>query len=218
MTRSACLAAAVLLTAACDSSRSPTEPSFVAAAAANPAPRVVRTSGGPPFFTIAGNGAFVPHDGEWAALPFVRDPECPQAIASANLLSLDFAAFGCALTVEGFDRWENGPAVDPAPRQTHYSADGPVPIAFVRWSELQVAIADDVLTMAELLALPSLMWADADVYRETDIYGVSGPLGPGRGMYKITARGALRETGAAFRLHVNEVLGELQVVEIRFDG
>ena len=218
MIRPACLAVAVLLATACADSELLTEPSHAPATDGSSAAEALRTSDGPPFFTIAGNGAFVPHDGEWAALPFVRDPECSQAMASANLLSLDFSAFGCPLTVEGFDRWQNGPTVDPAPRQTHYSADGPVPIAFVRWSELEPAIADGVLTMEELLALPSLMWGDADRYRETDIYGVSGPLGPGRGMYKITASGALRNGGTAFRLHVNEVLGELQVVDIRLGG
>jgi hypothetical protein len=35
-------------------------------------------------------------------------------------------------------------------------------------------------------------------------------------MYKISARGVLSD-GRSFRLHVNEVLGELRVVEIEFD-
>lgn len=210
MSRLILAAAAAALLAACTDT-DPTGPSTRAPHGAD----AVKTTGGPPFFTIAGNGAFLPHDGVWAALPFVRDPACPQAAASPNLLSLDFSAFACPLTVQGFERWENGPATDPAPRQTHYTGSA-VPIAFVRWSELAPAAADGVLTMAELTALPSLVWGTAESYRETDIYGISGPLGPGRGMYKITARGTL-PGGGTFRLHVNEVLGELQVVDVRFD-
>ena len=77
------------------------------------------------------------------------------------------------------------------------------------------ATADGVLTLPELLALPSAVIGTANQYTETDIFGISGPLGAGRGMYKITARGTL-PNGHAFSLHVNEVLGELRVVEIKF--
>lgn len=173
------------------------------------------THDGPPFYAISGNGGFIPHDGTWAAIPFVRPMSCPGA-ATSNLIMLDFGALGCGqLTVEGFDRWQNGPGIDPAPRQTQYLGKGAVPIVFVRWNELQGVIGDGELLLAELLGLPSAIVGTATFYKETDIYGVSGPLGPGRGMYKISARGTL-PGGGTFRLHVNEVLGELRVVDIRF--
>jgi hypothetical protein len=89
-----------------------------------------------------------------------------------------------------------------------------VPIVFVAWPEVQAAVAGG-LTLTELLALPSAMIGHADFYKETDIFGISGPLGAGRGMYKINASGTL-EDSRSFVLHVNEVLGELRVVRIEF--
>jgi hypothetical protein len=168
-------------------------------------------SPGPPFWSISANGGFIPNDGEWAAIPFLRELSCVPP-AQDLLVLAGPAAFGCTLTIEGHEHWENGPGVDPAPRQTVYRGLGAVPIVFVEWSEVQGATAGG-LTLPELLALPSAVIGQADRYHETDVYGVSGPLGPGRGMYKIMARGTL-EGGGSFSLQVNEVLGELQTVRI----
>jgi hypothetical protein len=178
--------------------------------------QVPEDSPGPPYWTILANGGFVPTDGEWAALPFLRDYTVPGCIPSGQDLSVIVGplAFGCPLTVEGHEHWQNGPGIDPAPRQTKFIGLGAVPIVFVELDELETTLAGG-LTLAELLALPSAIVGHADRYNETDILGVSGPLGPGRGMYKIQARGELTD-GRAFTLHVNEVLGELQKVRIYF--
>jgi len=168
---------------------------------------------GPPFYAISGNGGFLPHTDTWVAIPFERRLECVPA--GANLLIIDVPrAFGCTLTVSGHAHWETGPGIDIAPRQTQLSGNA-VPIVFASWAEVQAATADGVLTLPELLALQSARIGTASQYTETDIFGISGPLGAGRGMYKISARGAL-SNGGRFSLHVNEVLGELRVVEITF--
>jgi hypothetical protein len=170
-------------------------------------------SPGPPYYAISANGGFIPQDGEWAAIPFLRELACIPA--DQDLLAFPvFAAFACPLTVQGHERWQNAPGVDLAPRQTQFMGTGAVPIVFVRWSEVQAALAGG-LGFAELLALPSAIVGTADFYKETDILGISGPQGAGRGSYKINARGTL-EDARPFSLHVNEVLGELRVVRITF--
>jgi hypothetical protein len=172
-------------------------------------------SPGAPFYAISGNGGFIPTDGSWAAVVFHRNLSCVPA--SANLLALAIPfAFGCTLMVSGHEHWENGPGIDPAPRQTTARGLGAVPIVFARWSEVQGAVSDNVLTLPELLALPSAIVGSATTYNETDIFGISGPLGAGRGMYKISARGTLPGNGT-FRLMVNEVLGEQKVVQIELN-
>jgi len=168
---------------------------------------------GPPFYAASGNGGFLPHTDMWVAIPFERSLACVPS--AANLLTIDVpGAFGCAMTVSGHAHWETGPGIDLAPRQSDLSGTA-VPIVFAKWSEVQAAIGDGKLTLPELLALPSAIVGTASQYVETDIFGISGPLGAGRGMYKITASGSL-VGGGSFRLHVNEVLGDLRVVEIKF--
>lgn len=110
----------------------------------------------------------MPHTDQWAAIVFYREPDCVRE--SFNLL--DFfdapAAFGCPLTVEGFQIWKNTPApVDPAPIHSRWRCLGDVPVSLVHWPELEAAIADDVLTMPELKALPSLQEGSASIYQET---------------------------------------------------
>ena len=175
--------------------------------------RVPEDSPGPPFYAITGNGGFIPHDTQWGAIPFVRSLGCVPSGQNLMVPAIP-AAFGCSLTVEGHEHWETGPGIDIAPRQTQFMGLGAVPIVFARWAELQPATAGG-LTLAELRALPSALEGTADFYKETDILGISGPLGAGRGAYKISARGRL-DDGRSFRLHVDEVLGELRVVEIEF--
>jgi hypothetical protein len=210
--------AAAAVISACSDASIPTEPqipSTLSPAQSTVVSAIPDNDPGPPFYAITGNGGFVPHTSDWAAIPFHRSLACVPA--GANLLTLSVpAAFGCQLTVHGHAHWENGPGIDLAPRQTRLSGSA-VPIVFVRWSQLSAAIGDGTLTLPELLALPSSIVGTASHYSETAIYGISGPLGPGRGMYKITASGSLSD-GRSFRLHVNEVLGELRVVQISFGG
>ena len=111
---------------------------------------------GPPFYARIEAG-FVIQDGTTAAIPFYRNPTCVRS--NFNLLNLFDAprAFGCALTVEGFDIWQNGPPpVDSTPIQSETRGLGAVPIWFVSWSELAGAMSVHVLTIGELRALPSL--------------------------------------------------------------
>ena len=214
--RSLTLAAGVLALAACQE-EPPLEPEAGAAAYSQFGPSILLKtpdqSPGPPYYTTSGNGGFIPHDGEWAAIMFLRELGCVPA--DQDLLAFPvLAAFGCALTVQGHEHWQNGPGIDLAPRQTQYIGLGAVPIVFARLSEVQAA-AGNGLELSELLALPSAILGTADFYKETDIFGISGPHGAGKGSYKITARGTLAD-GRSFRLHVNEVLGELRVVQIDF--
>jgi hypothetical protein len=201
---------AAALLAACSETADVAAPGIVAP----PHFDVVFESAGPPFYAVSGNGGFIPHTETWAALPFQRRLSCVPA--EANLLESDFSAFGCQATVQGHEHWENGPPVDPAPRQTVFRGLGAVPVIFAPWPDLQAAIADEELTLTELLQLPQVRIGSAHTYQETDILGISGPLGAGRGMYKINARGTLL-SGGSFRLHVNEVLGEQRVVQITFE-
>ena len=211
------LAGAATIVSACSDASVANAPKSLAAPTSRLGTVVTTVPGdddpGPPFYAISGNGGFLPHTDAWVAIPFDRTLGCVPA--GANLLTIDVpAAFGCPLTVSGHAHWETGPGIDLAPRQSQLSGSA-VPIVFAAWSAVQAATADGVLTLPELLALPSAVIGTATQYTETDIFGISGPLGAGRGMYKITARGTL-SNGHSFSVHVNEVLGELRVVEIKF--
>ena len=95
-------------------------------------------------------------------------PDCVPA--DFNLLNFfDIPrAFGCPLNVKGVVIWQNGPPpIDPAPIQQIIQGTGAVHIWFVRWAELQAGIADGVLTMPELRAMPSLRMGLASFYHET---------------------------------------------------
>jgi hypothetical protein len=96
------------------------------------------------------------HTDEWAVIPFYRDPSCVPG--DFNLLGfIDIPrAFGCPLTVTGFEVWKNGLPIDQAPLVAKTYALGNVPVWFVAWPELDAAIADQVLTISELARLSGL--------------------------------------------------------------
>jgi hypothetical protein len=122
---------------------------------------------GPPYYARIRQG-FVVHTNEWAAIVFYRQPSCVPP--NFNLLNLfnPPAAFGCALTVEGFLLLDQvPPPPGTPPKQSKSFGLGAVPVAFVSWAELQAAMADGVLTIVELGALPSLRIATATFFRET---------------------------------------------------
>lgn len=81
---------------------------------------------------------------------------------------------------------------------------GAVPSWFVSWAELQAAIADDVLTVPELLALPSLRIGSAGFYKQTQQPGPERPQGAGNGKIQIVARGILMN-GQSFQFQVREM-------------
>ncbi len=155
---------------------------------------------------------YVIQDGTWAAIVFYRQPECvPQDF---NLLQFfdPPRVFSCPLTIRGFEIWKNSPTADLGPIQTQSRGLGAVPIWFVKWSELQTAIADGTLTVPELWTMPSLRIGSASFYQE----GLR-PLGSAQqSSLEIVAHGLL-SNGTAFQFHVaaaNE--GQVLSVKISF--
>lgn len=108
----------------------------------------------------------VQHDDEWAVTWFYRPPSCVPA--DFNLLNfVDFGASACTPpTTTGFEIWSQ-PGVDVVPKVWHLTGLGAVPVWFVSWPELQAAMADGVLTIGELEALPSLRRGTADAFKLT---------------------------------------------------
>jgi hypothetical protein len=159
---------------------------------------------GPPFYTVLERG-FYPHTDEWAAVTFIRDPACVPT--DFNLLDLfDVpAAFGCALTVSGHLIYKDGPPpASRAPIAVQLQGLGAVPIWFVRWSELQAGLADDALTVSELLSMPSLLIGTASFFKETEHPGTDRPQGVLNGKIEITARGTLTD-GRSFFFQMREM-------------
>ncbi len=150
----------------------------------------------------------IPHNEEWAAIVFYREPSCVRA--DFNLLDVADvpAAFGCPLTVAGFEIWENGPPpIDAAPLFTNLRGLGHVPVWFVSWPDLQVQIADGVLTIAELESMDSLQRGDATFFAER-----LHPLVN----YNVVAHGLL-EDGRSFNLEATSTsIARLTSVNIRF--
>jgi hypothetical protein len=163
--------------------------------------RVPADTPGPPVYTRTdlSDGSFAFHTDEWAAVVFYRAPDCvPDGF---NLLAFyDLPdAFACSLTISGFELWDNGPGIDLAPQHT-VSHGAAVPIWFVPWPALEVAIGDNVLTMPELESLGPLKGI------ATTFHEVLHPLGgPAKVPHlKITAQGLLLG-GEAFQYHFNSV-------------
>jgi len=160
----------------------------------------------------------VHHDENWAAITFYRNP----ATVPADFNLLDFFdpqldvmsdEAKASLTVEGFEIWRNGPwAGDPSPIQVVSHGLGAVPIWFVKWDELQDAIADRNLTMDELGSLASLQKGFAVYFKET--------LHPSnfaqQTKTQIVARGTL-EGGGSFFFQVEETHNQLKHVKIQFN-
>ena len=159
---------------------------------------------GPPFYASL-ERAFIPHTDEWAAITFLRQPGCvPDDFNLLDLFDVP-AAFGCPLTVQGHVIYKNAPPpVDSAPIHVNLHGLGAVPIWFVSWPEMQVALADDVLTVPEILSLPSLQMGLASFFKETQHPGNERPQGPGNGKIEITAHGTLAD-GRTFQFQVREM-------------
>jgi hypothetical protein len=168
----------------------------------------LETSGRPqppglPFYARLQRGFEPIHSAEWAALVFYRQPLCVPS--GFNLL--DFfdipAAFGCPVTVEGFEIFKE-PLPAP-PIQVKLQGLGAVPVWFVRWSDLQAAISDDVLTVGELQGLDSLVIGTATSFREV--------LHPAETLV-ITATGVLAD-GDQFSLEVTYAGGDTVAAHVR---
>jgi hypothetical protein len=152
---------------------------------------------GPPFYARLEPG-FVIQDGNTVAIPFYRLPSCvPPSFNLLNFFDIP-GAFFCGLTVQGFDIWRNGPPpADLGPTHSEMRGLGAVPILFLSSSDLTAAKADGILTIGELMGLPSLRVGEADFYRET-----LHPEGVAQVPTKtIVALGRLAG-GGAFQIHV----------------
>lgn len=155
---------------------------------------------GPPFYArverMAVHTEIVPHDGDNAAVVFYRSPACvPDGFNLMDLFDPP-AAFGCSLTIEGFELWRNGPPpVDMVPMYAKFEGLGAVPVWFVSWSALQDQVADGELTVRDLRAMPSLKMGTALLYRE-NLFPTDGAEHPKLG---IRAFGLL-DDGRSFEL------------------
>ncbi len=157
---------------------------------------------------------FILHDEKWTAIPFYRGPDCVPP--DFNLIDgADFTpdpdyglrVFGCPLTVAGFEVW---PVYDPAttaPLSTVLM--GPVqPYPFVAVylvnnDELLAAVADGLLTIGELEALPSLKIGHATFFQEINGSGHLTEDGQYTSLhYELTASGTLAEDASkTFSVH-----------------
>ena len=180
------------------------------------AERIPQTSNDLPFYARFERG-LIHTDGEWAAIAFYRPPACVRS----DFNMLDFfdvpAAFGCNATPEpylsGFGIFENGPFAPPIQSLLKLVPGQTMPVWFVRWSELDAAIADDSLTIGELAALPSLVVGEATFYSET-----LHPLGAAKQtMTNIVAYGDL-EDERTFAYLATETHSVLRHVEIEFSN
>lgn len=128
--------------------------------------RFYRTPADPPFYARVERPYIAPHDAGTAVIVFYRDPECVRP--DFNLLDLvDVpAAFDCGLVVRGSEYRAIGSDPFAPPYLSKLRNSGRQPIWFVSTAELMAAVADDVLTIGELRALPSLVQAWAAPWSE----------------------------------------------------
>lgn len=155
---------------------------------------------GPPFYAriefASVDAGIVPNNGEWAAIVLYRQLNCIPG--DFNLLTVFDAprAFGCPLNdIGGYEVWTNAPGADPAPAYSRLIGRSLVPVLFVRHAEFVGAIADGVLTLPELRALPSARIGNAEYYNELlrPSQSNANPL------LHITAHGRFAD-GSGFRL------------------
>lgn len=143
---------------------------------------------------------------EWTAVIFYRPPSCVPT--TFNLLDFfDGAAGACGpATTDGFGIFSNTPNPVGAPTQLKLQGLGAVPVWFVRTAEIDNAAADNVLTIQEIAALPSLTIGKATSYSE-----VLHPYEAVK-VSKITvvASGTLSD-GRSFQLQVTSVNRNTQI-------
>ena len=136
-----------------------------------------QVSGGPAYARV--ETPFLIHTDEWAAVVMYREPTCiPEDF---NLLQvLDFQGFPdnprvfrCPLTVEGFEMRESPEPIG-FPKLVFTRGTGAVPVWFIRWPELEAAIADGVLKIGDLRNMTSLEIGYASFFEETLDFSASG--------------------------------------------
>jgi hypothetical protein len=167
----------------------------------------------PPIYAAFDRG-FMPHTEEWAVVIFYRTPDCvPADFNLLDFFDLPPRPFLCALQIEGHSNWRS--LDDPYPADSHLQGTGAVPLWFVRWTELQAAVADDELTVAELASLPSLLIGSALSYHESIRNDIRGQRG---GNEAVVATGTLTD-GRTFQVEFTEKFreGEHLFPHVRID-
>lgn len=165
---------------------------------------------GGPYYARVERGVVLESDG-WVAIAFYRDPACVRP--NFNLLNFfDLgnipAIFFCTLTVNGFELWDD-PATDAAPKQSRLRGNGAVPVWFVSAADFRASLPG--ITLAELLAMPSLMQGVATQFEET-LHPIEGAE---QNSLEMVARGDLPD-GRTFLFVAVEAAGELRQVLIEF--
>jgi len=218
------LLALLLLTAACgqnsqpaesppatDSPPTAVEPTAVAIQEDTPAqtadnnePVRIEGNGEVPFYARFGeNETF--SNGEWTAIVFYRSPDCIPADFNLNQFfhfpgESGPGAFGCAPpTTTSVELWANGPETDPAPLVAEMTGRGAVPVWFFAQAEMEMALADGVVTIGELAALPSRLAGLAATYTEL----LHPSQSNAQSLIQFTAEGAL-EDGRSFLVDVSK--------------
>jgi hypothetical protein len=169
-----------------------------------------QTPGGPVYARV--ERPFLIHTDEWAAVLFYRDPACvPEDFNLLDMLDIPRAwNIGCPFTIEGFEMRETPDTTGP-PKLVFTRGTGAVPVWFVRWPELQAAIANDELTIAELRAMTSLQIGYANFFQETlDLSETGQTL-----RLVMVAHGALLD-GRSFQFHYTFTRGSVRQIKISF--
>src|SRR5262245_22442881 len=150
-----------------------------------------------------GPGPFLPgvvQDGEWAAIPFYRPPECaPPDFNLMDWFDASLQALDTPFLLEGFGIWP-GKEASGFPQSTQLRGLGAVPVWFVRWSELQAAMSGGELTILELASLPSLRVGTATIVEEQLHYQPPHHVSHST----MVAHGTL-EGGGSFSVHAVEI-------------
>ncbi len=160
-------------------------------------------------------GWLILHDEKWSAIPFYRGPGCVPSdfnlIEGVDLTpdpDYGLRVFGCPLTVAGFEVWSVYDPATTTPLSTVLM--GPVqPYPFVAVylvnnDELLAAMADGLLTIGELEALPSRKIGHATFFQEINGTGHLTEDGQYTSLhYELTASGTLAEDASkTFSVHV----------------
>jgi hypothetical protein len=170
----------------------------------NNVPVQIDSNGEVPFYARFGeNETF--SNGEWAFIIFYRSPDCIPADFNLNLF-FHFpdengpGAFGCTQpTTTSVELWANGPETDPAPLVAEMAGRGAVPVWFFSEADIDAAMADGVVTIDELAALPSRMVGTAASYTEL-LHPSQSNAQP---LIQFTAEGVLAD-GRAFLVDVSQ--------------
>jgi hypothetical protein len=170
---------------------------------------------GPPYYARIYTDRVFIVDG-WAVVPFYRDPSCIRP--DFNLLDfIDIpGAFGCALTVEGFNLWHGAPFATPPPKIVQKQGTGAVPYWFIPAEAVLEAVQDNRLTIGELAGLPGRIVGNASQFTET-LHPEPDPLGVGgHQVQKLiqNAHGTLAD-GRRFQFHVTIVQGTIRTIRLR---